>query len=82
MEDSWIDLLTAVLYTAVKILMLPFKLGMWLIRVAGPKGYRATQNRLRALVESDEQVRCTVCANKACKGCPVQNAKDVLEGGD
>ena len=82
MEDSWIDLLTAVLYTALKILMLPIKLGGWLIRVAGPKGYRATQNRLRALVESDEQVRCAVCANKACKGCPVQNAKDVLEGGE
>ena len=82
MDDSWIDLLTAVLYTAFKILMLPVQLGMWLIRAAGPKGYKATQNRLRALVESDVQIRCTSCINKSCKGCPVQNAKDVLEGGD
>ena len=82
MEDSIVDGLTAVLYTALKILMLPFKLGMWLIQVAGPKGYKVTQSRLRDLVESDVQIRCSVCVNKACKGCPVQNAKDVLEGGD
>ncbi len=86
MGDKVRDGAVAVLYTALgvlgKLVMLPIKFGLWLIKVTGPKGYKATQCRLRDLVESDEQIRCPSCVTKACKGCPVQNAKDVLEGAD